>query len=1146
METLFVIERGCPNCEGPVDSARLEKGLVCGSCISSEISSSEICKALKENGKLKQLKDYCSISLKTEQFCSFFEQAMGSPPSSLQKLWAKRVLKGISFSALAPTGLGKSTFGYIMGLFLDGKALFILPTKILAQQTKERLHSFSIKTGKNKRIILYESSPVIKEQLSRGDFDILIGTNMFFQKNAELLRRFRFSFIFIDDIDSFLKQTRNLSKLFTVMGFSEEDIKKAFKTPLMKRPPYNTVVVVSSATANPKPNASRLFRNLLGFDIQKSVLTLRNIVDTAVKVSSLKEALIKSVDIIKKMGPGGLVFLAGLYKKQTIDEVVEFYKNQNIKVISYSQQKPEQLYDELKGADFDIVVGLCHQGNPLVRGIDLPHIIKYCIFLDIPQFVFSLELSNKPLHLYTILVNIFRVLPEEIKTTAINHISYLKKYLFLEEKAVEKSSALLKRTEQIKKFIKEYLDKPEFLDRLSSSDDITLKIEDSHISLIVADAGSYIQASGRASRLVGGKLTKGLSVLFYTDTKALLSLKRRLATNFYHTEVEFSDIEDINLLEIKKQIDADREYAAEYLKGRIRISTKDFYKTVLVIVESPNKAKTIANFFGKPHFRTMPSVVCYELPASDKHIIITASLGHIIDLVTDRGFFGVESTNNHFIPYYDTIKTCPSTGQHHTDIQYLKARCPDEVEDKIQLLHSLRELATEVDEIFIATDPDAEGEKIAYDLFLFLKPFNLNIFRAEFHEVTPRAFIAALNNPRGFNLNLVKAQLVRRILDRWVGFTLSRLLWQRFRNNTLSAGRVQTPVLGWIIHRQEQHKQKIAELRFRINGFPFKIRIEDIELAKKLYLNINNASITLTDHSETQLSPPAPYRTDTLLQDAADKLNLSADKTMQLLQELFEAGLITYHRTDSVRVSETGQFKIAKTFITEQFGHELFHPRKWSEHGAHECIRPTRVIEPETLRLMVTTGAIGINPTTTELYELIFKRFMASQMTDAVVKTASLIIKLNGFSTQEQVIIDLIKDGFNIVYPTFSLCPIKEPLHIKPEMIRYVPKSPLFTEGSLISEMKRKGIGRPSTYAQIIKTLYERGYIINQKSRLIPTKTGTDVYTYLSKNYGSYISEELTRELEQTMDNIEQANVDYITVLREIYKIKQLLPEVSQ
>ncbi|NPA41304.1 MAG: reverse gyrase [Aquificae bacterium] len=1149
--SLLIIERGCPNCGGAISDDRLSKGLPCSKCLPRP--QGEVCTALEVQDKLLRLEPFCKAQNSLQTFEEFFKKAVGAPPWSLQKLWAKRVLMGQSFAVVAPTGVGKTTFGFVTALFLEPKALLIFPTRILAQQAGERLKELARRTGTEKRILVYESKKKVREAFLSGEFDVLCGTNMFLHKNFENLMNFKFRFLFIDDIDSFLKRSKNVDNLFKLLGFSDREIQLALKENKTERDweklaqirkrKRDTVLIVSSATLKPKGNRVFLFRNLLGFDVQKAITTLRNIVDVAEQVKDLEEALSRSADLIKKLGKGGLVYLSVFYGKDKVEEVVEFYRKRGIKAVSYLEHKPEDLYKILEEGDFDVAVGISHISNPLVRGLDLPHIIRYAIFLDPPKHLFPTQLTLQPSLLHSLLLTLLNLFDEKDRFTAVEYINYLKRYLTLKEDQLERYPRIKEKVQEIKDFLEKFLTDEEFLKKIDQSEDISLVRKEDQLYVVVGDANSYIQASGRTSRFIAGGMTKGLSILFYSDPKAFKSLKRRLSAYFMQSDVEFKTLEEIDLGSILEEIDRDRERARLVIEKKVVQKIKDLFKTTLVVVESPNKARTIASFFGKPQMRLVKDSIAYEVPLGERLLVITASLGHVLDLITDKGFFGVLEDKDRFIPIYDTIKRCKTSGLQHTELEYLKERCRGKIEDKIDLIEGMREVDWEVDEVFIATDPDAEGEKIAYDLFLLLRPFNQNLKRAEFHEVTPKAFREAVENPRDFDLNLVKAQIVRRVLDRWVGFTLSRILWKVFKKSWFSAGRVQTPVLGWVIERFEKSKEKKGEVVFTIEGHTFRMDIEDLTVARSVYEDLELARIYLHSPQETQKKPLPPYSTDTILESASEKLKLSAQETMKILQSLFEAGFITYHRTDSTRVSEAGRFLVAKPYITEKFGEEFFYPRSWGEGGAHECIRPTRPLEPSNLRFMITAGLVELEAPqkALEVYRLIFNRFMASQMRPAKVIAEKLHVELPYFDWEEEVITKVLEHGFDLMHPTFEVFPKKDIYDIESKEYREVPKVPLFTQGSLIQEMKRRGLGRPSTYAHIVQTLLDRGYVKEVKGRLVPTKRGIEVYNFLRSKYPDYTSEELTRKLEEAMDKIERGELDYLQVLREVYKVKKLL-----
>jgi len=568
------------------------------------------------------------------------------------------------------------------------------------------------------------------------------------------------------------------------------------------------------------------------------------------------------------------------------------------------------------------------------------------------------------------------------------------------------------------------------------------------------------------------------------------------------------------------------------------------------------------------------------------------------------------------VPVYTTLKRCNNCGHQFTvELDEKNPRCPycgsTNVVDSVRAVEALRDVALEVDEILVGTDPDTEGEKIAFDITNVVLPVNRNVYRVEFHEVTRRAIINAVNNPRKINYDLVKAQLVRRIEDRWIGFSLSRKLqtefWQEFcrkklkallkarkdqkegaridkrilnyleryvklcktnpkEYRNLSAGRVQTPVLGWIIDAYDRHmKSKTLFLILRLEELRLEIPIPEDKRRKVHPSKVKTviAEVKYEEITETQVNPLPPYTTDSALYDISSKYGIPAPKAMQILQDLFELGFITYHRTDSTRVSDVG-IGVAREYMKEKFGdkfEDYFQPRTWGEGGAHECIRPTRPIDTETLRNLINEGIIEPVRRLTRahfaVYDLIFRRFMASQSKPAVVKKAKGVAKVtillsDGTAVKLdplnfEVYSDIIFDGFTVFYRYFNVRQV-------PEEGKYVISSgftlkewyrePLHTQASLIREMKEKEIGRPSTYAKIVDTLFKRHYVayiaVKEKGGrrelgIVPLPLGREVYSYLQSNYEKLVSEERTRFLERRMKEVEEGKARYEELLDELY-----------
>ncbi len=1153
---LFYIANGCPNCGGMISDERLAKGLPCESCLpEKEIQSSKIsdvCEILDSKNSLKHLKIFCEVEQKVGLFKKVFHQVLNISPSSLQIGWAKRLFLGESFAIVAPTGTGKTTFGLISCLLTSQKALIIVPTKVLVKQVEEKLNSYleKIKDAsiKEKKILAYTGSTKTKKLLEAGDFDIFICTSAFMHRNFELLKDIDFSLIFVDDVDSFLKSSKNVDNLFLLLGFSKKEIELALKRN-KEEEDYERLLkikeehrkktkqlIISSATLKPKTNRVLLFQNLLGFEITRFVSTLRKVVDTYIPLQlentedkdKLFYKLLETAEsLIRNLKEGGIVFVEESFGKSYVEVATDYLRNKGFRAISYLEADEETLLSALKNKEVEVAIGLCHMGNPLVRGIDIPEILRYAIFLGVPKHVFPLSkeketftLSISPQFLHSLLISLMPLFEEEERITAISHINYLRRYLTLKEEQVAQYEGLYKKVLSIKEFLEAKLNNPEFLENLKKSDEVFLEFDTAgNYYVIVGNASSYLQASGRVSRLTTRGLLPGLSIILVDNFKALNSLKKRL--RFYlGEEAELKEIDLETALELDEKIKEERQ---KLTKEKI-----DF-KNYLLIVESPHKAKTIASFFGKPSVRRIKNVWVYEIPMENTLLSVCASLGHVFDLSRKTGTFGILQKNSHFYPVFNTIKIDKENREQFVDDEEIKNR--NEIFDKKEIIEALRVLSFCADQTFVASDPDAEGEKIAYDLYTSLKPFQPNVKRLEFHEITERALRTALKNPQEINISRVKAQLARRVADRWVGFSLSQQLWKVFKKSRLSAGRVQTPVLGWIIERAKLAKQHKYRISFSLNGHRLNIEIEEKELAKKILKELpNNLKISEKKRFEDEISPPPPYTTDTILEDAFHFFRFSSSYTMQLLQELFELGLITYHRTDSTRISEVGRYQVAKPYITQVLGEEYFFSREWFSEGAHEGIRPTRPWDLSEIKLRVAHGLLSFKKPrdSFKLYDIIFRRFMASQTRKTKVLKGVFEFKLPSYSWEETLILEILEPGYEYFWTKPQIFKIKESLY--PENIQYnkIPKVFLYNQGSLIQEMKKRGLGRPSTYAEIVSTLIHRYYVYELKNgSLVPTSLGKEVYTYLRDNYGEYVSENFTRELEKFMDEVEEGKKDW-------------------
>jgi len=1179
---LFYVDNGCPNCHGIVSDERLHKGLPCNKCLPEDLKPSKndivtVCDLLKSNSSLKEFKIFCEVEHKVKEFKKIFSEILKTSPSSLQISWAKRFFLGESFAIVAPTGTGKTTFGLISSILTSKKALIIVPTKMLVKQVEDRLYNYLDKIKnpslKQKKILAYTGAKKEKELLEKENFDIFVCTSAFMHRNFDLLKVIDFSFIFVDDVDSFLKSSKNVDNLFLLLGFSEKEIELALKRNKneedyeellkIKEEHKNKLkqLIISSATLKPKTNRVLLFQNLLGFEITRFVSTLRKVIDTYLpvdfkEITNSKEETQRKKDLIfykllnqaenliKELKEGGLLFVEESFGKSYVELAVHYLREKGFKVVSYLEVSETELLEKLKNQEADVAIGLCHIGNPLVRGVDLPEVLRYAIFLGVPKHIFPLtagkegfSLSISPQFLHNILLSLMPLFSDEERITAISYVSYLKKYLTLKEEQVPQYEGLYKKILSIKEFLESKLNDAEFIKRLEESEEVFLeRDEGGNYNVIVGNASSYLQASGRVSRLTTRGLLPGLSIILVDNFKALNSLKKRL--RFYlGDEIELKEIDLKQAVELDTQIKEERK--------RLKKEKIDF-KNYLIIVESPHKAKTIANFFGKPSIRRLKNVWVYEIPMENTLLSICASLGHVFNLSRKKGIFGILQENGSFYPVFGTIKINKETGEQYVD-EDLKNK--NGIFDKGEIIEVLRTLAFCADGAFVASDPDAEGEKIAYDLYISLKPFQPNIKRLEFHEVTERALRKALESPQEISLPRVKAQLARRVADRWVGFSLSQQLWKIFKKHYLSAGRVQTPVLGWIIERAELAKQYKYRITFELNNHRFSIELEDQKLAKQVQKELSNLVVKEIKKFEDEISPPPPYTTDTVLEDAFHFFKFSSAYTMQLLQELFELGLITYHRTDSTRISEVGRYQVAKPYVTQTLGEEYFYPREWYSEGAHEGIRPTRPWDLAEIKLRVAHGLLTFkNPKDSfKLYDIIFRRFMASQTRKTKVLKGVFEFKVPSYSWEETLILEILQPGYEYFWTKPQVFKMTDTFSPENIQLTKVPKVFLFNQGSLIQEMKKRGLGRPSTYAEIVSTLLHRYYVYELKNGgLVPTALGKEVYNYLKNNYSEYVSEEFTRELEEFMDDVEKGKKDWIEICHKLLPLLKILKVIEE
>ena len=1207
-----IYRHSCINCDGETSDDRLYFGLPCSKCypihvadvLNNPPSEVELYEVMKKLGTLNHYRRTYMLRKKLEELEKLFNKATNSRLWSAQRTWAIRVFKGVSFAIVAPTGVGKTLFGIIMAIYnatKGRKSYIILPTTPLVLQVYDRIKELAEKAKVKVDVLTYHarlSQSVRREvldRISKGEFNILVTTSKFLSKRFEYVKDVRFNFIFVDDVDAILKSSKNIDRILILLGFTQEDVDKAYKLVKLKNTivkalrskedvssligeaeklryevekssrKVKSVLIVSSATGKARGLRVRVFKELLGFDIGSRSELLRNIVDSYVKVEpkDLEETV---VSIVKKLGTGGLVYVPVDKGLEYAEKIAGMLREANVNAEVFKSGRLKVL-DAYVGGEVDVLVGVATYYGVLVRGLDLPERVRYAVFAGVPRFKFSAKFEEPhPINILRALLTIRETLSEEEKGRIDKYVTVLRRLVQtapttvldeIKERLIrgEKPKSYYERVaSEALSFLKAFLADPSSREKLSKLPDVSLVEENGTLYILIPDIMTYIQASGRTSRMFVGGITKGLSVVVAEDPKLLNGLIKR--SKFVIEDIEWQPFNNLDVEALVKEIDDYRVLVRKILSGEITVKLKDPIKTALLIVESPNKARTIARFFGKPSVRSRGPLRVYEVSTGDLVLMITASGGHMFDLVTDTGFHGVLTPNEHYtrgyLPVYTSIRRCLSCGYQFSDDLDSCPKCGSRnIRSQLETLELIRDIALEVDKVLIGTDPDTEGEKIGWDIAVLLRPYTKSVERIEFHEVTKRAIIEALKSSRDFNRSLVEAQIVRRVEDRWIGFELSQRLWRAFGKHWLSAGRVQTPVLGWVINRYDEWRKSrgrvfIVKLPYNITVELWEVDFKGVDLS---CVETYNFKITPEEVSVETLNPPPPYTTDKMIEEASNSLKLGASQIMQIAQDLFELGLITYHRTDSTRVSPTG-INIAREYLKEAYGEEfesLFKPRSWGEGGAHECIRPTRPISAQKLRDLIVEGVITpVKPLTKHhyaLYNMIFERFIASQMVPAKIRKQKVHVRCEelGIDWVFERIIDLIDEGFNRILKFVKVeSSIDKEVIVRPLEVKVVKRSKttLYTQGDIIRVMKEKGIGRPSTYAKIIQTILNRRYVLESKmlKRLIPTSLGRRVYNYLIANYEDLVSEERTALLEKMMNDIESGEGNYQKVIEELHK----------
>lgn len=533
-------------------------------------------------------------------------------------------------------------------------------------------------------------------------------------------------------------------------------------------------------------------------------------------------------------------------------------------------------------------------------------------------------------------------------------------------------------------------------------------------------------------------------------------------------------------------------------------------KNTLVIVESPAKAKTIEKYLG-PGYK------------------VKSSVGHIRDLPKNNK--DAVDIDGGFIPRYII-----SPG-------------------KEKVISSLKEAAEKADEVLLASDPDREGEAIAWHVAESIKGVNKKLKRIVFNEITEQAVKEAIEHPRKIDINLKEAQEARRVLDRLVGYDLSGLIWKKVRYG-LSAGRVQSPALRILMEREREIRAFVPEDFFVLTAattlpdkstVPFTCTEEPKEKKEadriKKIGEKSDWEVKAIKETETKRQPRPPFTTSTMQQTASSRLGFSPSRTMGAAQKLYEAGHITYMRTDSVNMSQVAHKQIL-ALLNSEFGKEYVSPRQHkttskSAQEAHEAIRPTNFAK----------RSVGATADQKALYELIWQRAVASQMTEAKLQRTKITTNLKD---SKDTIPDFAVNGSRVIFDGWlrvdtaargedtevPKLKVSDPVKVKTIDIEAKQTQPpnRYTEAGLIKELEKRGIGRPSTYASIMNTIVNRGYVEKEGRTLIPTDTGDVVSSFLEEHFDKYISDTFTSEMETELDEIATGEREYEKTLREFYK----------
>ncbi|MEN3015376.1 MAG: reverse gyrase [bacterium] len=1081
--------------------------------------------------------DFERIDSELKSFEKFFEYCFGYPLKSIQRNYCKRFFADLCFSMVCPTGTGKTILGLFLALYScfikNKRSLMIFPSQLLVKQTQENLLKYLPKVEQyiGRKIdeseylffLSYETKQIKDEKISRiseQDYKLLVITNQFLARRFEILEDYKFDYIFVDDLDSISKGSRNTFRILKLLGFDDHVIEVAKKNPLQIDQELKSnqnisvnlrdkgILVISSATMKKGIN-SLLFRKLLNFDVGSSINFVRNIDDIFVGPKNYN----KLIEILNRMGPGAIIFTESQEEAielekiipnskfisskniQKIDDLIDIYQTdeemEEINIENGEENEDmNELIDEdvlINNGELSYLIGVCSPYSVLVRGLDLPYKIRYVVFWGIPKR--KLNLNN--------LENYRNIYP----------IQKMLSFLFFRKKMVT--------LERIKDFIKQ-IQQPKIISTFVIKDDTLYSI----------DVKTYLQASGRSSRITPYGVTKGVSFIF--DDEIFLEPFSKSA---YFNNFEILTLDRINIDQCLGEVDSSRRKDND----QIDLNTYIDFKTYLMIVESPTKAKQIAGMFGNPGVTKIGNVTAYEVFSPMGILIIVPSLGHIVELSVDQSDNSSDNQNNIYNVIienvqdlmnvkliYCFIKKCRDCNRVFASRLDRCIYCSSEsIVSTMDNVNSLKSLSYFVDGIIVATDPDSEGEKISFDLVNLLRP--RKYFRIVFNEVTKRAIVNSLQNPTEIRKNLVDAQLVRRIEDRWIGFALSKILQDEMGEYNISAGRVQSPILHWIVQRYKEYnnKKRVAIVE------EFNLQFIDSEIRNEAELEID-----ILDEFYEKFNV-YPFNTSDILIFANNVLKIDTSTCMQILQKLFENGLITYHRTDSYYISDQG-INIAKEIFSKN-GWEFTY-KSFEKAHTHEAIRITKPLEPDDIKVLYQDK---ISNQELRLYEMIYKRFLACFTDNNRVKVVKYRFSLRKGDKENSIEQNRVVDFEGLAFQIFPYLVYKSPYLQKGKYTVRVknikkPTTILYSQADIIKMMKEKEIGRPSTYSSTIQKILSRGYVIEKFNKLIPTKKGIIVDQILHDRYSDFVSEQRTKDLLKKIDEVEQNLKNPVALIQEL------------